>query len=172
MRTGERSRGFSYLGLLFALALGGVALAALGERWQQATQREREAELLFRGLQIRDAIERYAAAGGGALPASLAQLLEDTRSDPPRHWLRRLYSDPFTTQPDWLLLPAPDGGIAGVASRSRQAALRRHALPVALAEGAHEPLRVGDWQFRARPPQTTTNTTEPRGEARDPDLPR
>lgn len=171
MPTGERfPRGFVYLGLLFTLALGGVALAALGEHWQQAAQRERETELLFRGLQIRDAIERYAAAGGGALPASLEQLLDDRRSDPPRHWLRRLYADPFSGQPDWRLLRGPEQGIAGVASRSRHPVLRRHALPVALDPQAREPLRAGDWQFLARPPQTTT--TDPRGEARDPDLPR
>jgi len=159
MPTGDAQRGFTYLGLLFALALGGVALAALGERWQVAAQREREAELLFRGLQLRDAIERFAAAGGGTLPPSLQDLLEDRRVAPPRHWLRRLYTDPFTGRPDWLLLPGPEGGVQGVASRSRQAALRRHDLPATLAPGTQEPQRVGDWQFIARPPTATTTTT-------------
>ncbi len=153
MQTGDAQRGFTYLALLFALALGGAALAALGERWQTAAEREREAELLFRGGQIRDAIARYAAAGGGALPPSLEALLRDERVQPPRHWLRQLYADPFSGQPDWLLLRAPGGGVQGVASRSRRIALRRHALPVTLdaeaqaAQADGTPPRVGDWQF-------------------------
>jgi type II secretory pathway pseudopilin PulG len=52
-------RGFTYLVLLFGLAVGGAALAALGTHWQQAAQRERETELVFRGLQLRDALQRF-----------------------------------------------------------------------------------------------------------------
>lgn len=112
MRTGraERagSRGFTYLWLLFVVALGGVALAALGQRQQTVQQREREAELRFRGEAIAKAIGSYMRASpGGAnsgLPQRLEDLLEDKRSGKVQRHLRRLYADPFTGRADWLLI--------------------------------------------------------------------
>ena len=143
MRIGERAprrrphlraeRGFTYVLLLFSVALMGAGLAALGTQWQVAAQREREAELLFRGLQIRDALQRYHAltpAGARPLPLALDELLVDQRALAPRHHLRRLYADPFSGQADWALLRLADGGIVGVHSRSQRTALRRHDLPV------------------------------------------
>lgn len=128
MRIGERpgrrapARGFSYLGLLFFLALTAAALAALGQRWSTAAQRERERELLFRGQAIVRAIESYAAATPGrpAYPQRLEDLLEDRRGPQPRHHLRQRYADPFTGEADWLLIPAapPATGFQGLRSRS------------------------------------------------------
>lgn len=160
MRTGERPRrGFTYLWLLFALVLGGVVLAAVGQAWQTRAQREREAELLWRGLQIRDALQRYAGEGG-AWPRALSDLLEDHRHAKPRHWLRRLYADPFTGQADWLLLRDATGGVFGVASRSRQPALRLHGLPEGVEPPDSTSPSVGDWKFVAGlPARETTKTT-------------
>lgn len=169
-------RGFSYLLLLFSLALSGAALAALGSSWQQAAQRGREAELIFRGQQIQDALQRYhdsSPPGQPRLPETLQALLADLRDGAPRHHLRRLWADPFTGRPDWLLLHEAGGrGIVGVHSRARQPALRRHnAPPLAqtAASGAgrniptdgpndgpndrpaDSPPRVGDWLFTITP---------------------
>ena len=130
---GAQQRGFTYLWLLFALAASAAGLAALGERASMAVQREREAELMFRGRQIAQAISAYRAATPGAvkaLPLSLPVLLEDRRSERPLRHLRQLYSDPFTGQPDWVLLTTADGHIAGVHSRSAVLALRVVDLPV------------------------------------------
>lgn len=111
MRTGKSagSRGFTYLWLLFVVALGGVALAALGQRQQTIQQREREAELRFRGEAIAAAIGGYLRASPGAegangLPQRLEDLLEDRRSGKVQRHLRRLYTDPFTGRADWLLI--------------------------------------------------------------------
>ena len=125
--------GFTYLWLLFALAAGAAGLAALGERASMAVQREREAELMFRGQQIAAAIAAYRAAslnGTQQLPAALKDLLEDRRTERPMHHLRQLYADPFTGQPDWVLVTTGDGRIAGVRSRSDALALRVIDLPV------------------------------------------
>ena len=142
MPTGERPprarprrrapQGFTYGLLLFSVALMGAALAGLGTQWQVAAQREREAELLFRGLQIRDALQRFHAltpAGARPLPLALDELLADDRGLEPRFHLRRLYADPFSGQADWALLRLADGGIVGVHSRSQRTALRQHDLP-------------------------------------------
>ncbi|MCE4556950.1 type II secretion system protein [Pelomonas cellulosilytica] len=113
MRNGERrrggpaARGFTYLWLLFVLALGGVALAALGELESTRQQREREAELRFRGEAIAAALGRYTETtpvGQPPLAQSLGDLLADRRFTRPRRHLRQLYADPFTGQPDWELI--------------------------------------------------------------------
>ena len=136
---------------MLALAVGAAGLAALGERASTAVQREREAELMFRGQQITAAIAAYRAATSGAdshlpvaLPVALADLLEDRRSQRPVHHLRQLYADPFTGQPDWILLTTEDGRIAGVRSRSDALALRVIDLP---APEPGQPARVSDRVF-------------------------
>ncbi|MCV2354915.1 type II secretion system GspH family protein [Paucibacter sp. B2R-40] len=109
MRIGRPAgcRGFTYLWLLFMVALGGVALAALGQRQQLVQQREREAELRFRGEAIAKAIGGYmraSPAGANSLPQRLEDLLEDRRSGTVQRHLRRLYADPFTGRADWQLI--------------------------------------------------------------------
>lgn len=131
-RPAPPARGYTYLLLLFLVAAAGLAAAALGERRVTAAQREREAELLFRGAQIREALQRYhdqTPTGQPALPAALEDLLVDHRRTEPQQHLRRMYADPFTGQADWLLLRDEQGGIYGVRSRSTRPALRRLGVP-------------------------------------------
>lgn len=155
-------RGFTYLLLLFMLAVGGAGMAALGERWQVAAQREREAELHFRGGQFSQALARWRdtpAAGREPAPRTLEDLLIDERVSPPVHHLRQLYTDPFTGQADWELLRNPQGLIVAVASRSRQPALRRQGLALRAGANLSEPA-VGDWLFAADPPGASTSANE------------
>jgi len=151
MRIGE-GRGFTYLGMLFFVAISSAALAALGQQWSTAAQRERERELEFRGQEIVRAIESYLLASPSqppAYPRSFDDLLRDGRGIKPRHHLRRLYADPFTGKPDWVLLatPADPRGFEGVRSRSEQALLRQ----LGDAEGAAS--RASDWLFKTTPTQ-------------------
>lgn len=152
MRRAPPGRGFTYLVLLFMIALGGAALGAIGTQWQAAAQRERETELLFRGRQIAQALGRYAAAtppGQPRAPLSLDELLEDRRSDPPRHHLRRLYADPFTGLPDWQTITDSRGRILGLHSRATQRAWRRHDLPIpnSTPTPTQTTPTVADWRF-------------------------
>lgn len=174
MPTGKRpaprrrcppARGFTYLLLLFSLAIAGVVLAALGTQWQVAAQRERETELLFRATQIRDALQRFhdqTPDGQARLPRTLDELLTDTRWPEPRHHLRRLYADPFTRAADWQLLREAGGGIVGLHSRSAQPALRLQGLPAGVQvvqanaertrvnpedSASVRPIQVGDWHL-------------------------
>lgn len=186
MRTGEpalaprstgrrRERGFTYLWLLFVLALGGVGLAALGEREQTRQQREREAELRFRGEAIAAALGRYARVtplGHLPLPQTLDELLADRRFPKPQRHLRQLYADPFTGKPDWEPVmgqaavvadasgsPAADAataqatpdtatgtGIVGVRSRSSR--------PLLATAGGRS--TAHDWVFSAAPADVAT----------------
>jgi type II secretory pathway pseudopilin PulG len=115
----RRQAGFTYIGLLFAIAILGITLAAVGVVWSTQIRRDKEMELLYAGDQIRDAIGHYRAAGG-QYPQALTDLLQDNRTPVPRHFLRRLYLDPMTNSSDWELIMAPEGGILGVASRSQE----------------------------------------------------
>ena len=112
-----RNAGFTYIGLLFAIAILGITLATVGVVWSTQIRRDKEVELLFAGDQIRTAIGRYRTSGG-QYPQALADLLDDKRSAVPRRFLRRIFLDPMTNSADWELVLAPEGGIMGVASHS------------------------------------------------------
>lgn len=120
----RQQAGFTYLGLLAAIVVLGVTMAAAGTVWKTQSLREREKELLFVGGQFRDAIGRYRIANG-AFPRTLADLVTDTRLPTPRRHLRRIYADPMNGGTEWELLRAPDGGIMGVASLSRGKPLKQ-----------------------------------------------
>lgn len=142
----RRQRGFSYLAVLFLVALTAAGLAALGQAWRTAAQRERERELAFRGGEIARAIASYQRAAGvepAPYPTSLRDLLADDRGPRVRRHLRRLYADPFTGQADWVLVPDPLDPSRFRAVRSRaDAELLRRATP----DG--QPIaRASDWVF-------------------------
>jgi type II secretory pathway pseudopilin PulG len=145
-RRGRRvARGFTYIGLLIAVAILGIMLSAAGTMWSVAAKREKEAELLFIGHQFRDAIGHYRAAGG-VYPRELADLVTDDRSPVPRHFLRRIYRDPMTGADDWEVIRAADGGVMGIASSSQANSLKRANFDV--ADAAFEGFeRYCDWQF-------------------------
>jgi type II secretory pathway pseudopilin PulG len=138
----RRQRGFTYLWLIFLLAVVAAGLAAIAQPASLSVRREREAELLFRGNEIARALTDYRAATPGEakqLPTSLDELLEDRRGPRLRRHLRRLYADPFTGAPDWVLVTTDDGRIAGVHSRSDMPALRTVDLPGS-TDGAPSPV--------------------------------
>jgi len=113
-------RGFTYLGLLFAVVIMGVALASVGEVWRTMQQREKEMDLLFIGREFRRAITSYyemAPVGKQELPRKLEDLLEDDRFPTVRRHLRKIYIDPMTGKPEWGLVRMGDR-IAGVYSLS------------------------------------------------------
>ena len=149
-RRGARNGGgFTYLGLLIAIALLGIALSAVGVVWSTQIRRDKEVELLYAGHQIRQAIGRYRAVGG-QFPQALNDLLEDKRSPVPRRYLRQIYLDPMTGTADWQLILAPGGGIMGVASSSQGKPIKVAGfLP---ADAAFETAECYcDWKFAYAP---------------------
>jgi len=158
--TSRGDRGFTYLGILIAMALFGVALAATGEVWRTAAQREREQELLFVGNQYRQAFMYYYAgtpAGKPRFPRALEDLVEDNRLPVARRHLRRVYPDPMSGKAEWGLIDAPGGGIAGVYSRSEAKPLKtgNFAPPDVRFEGAE---RYSEWKFVFEPRSSVPST--------------
>lgn len=131
MRRSVRTGGFTYVGLLLAVAIMAAGLAAIGEVASTVAKRDREAELLFVGDQFARAIADYAAASPGAqqYPPSLEDLLADKRYPTVRRHLRRIYADPMTGRPDWTLVRGPQGGIVGLHSKSMDRPLKIAGFP-------------------------------------------
>lgn len=152
MRIGKHCRrqgGFTYLTLLFAVAITGVVLAKEGIVWSQASQREKEKELLFVGNQYSRAIALYYQRTPGETkhyPAKLEDLLTDTRYAFPQHYLRKLYRDPITNQEQWGIIAAPEGGIMGIYSLSGAQPLK--STNFSFADRSFEGARkYSNWKF-------------------------
>lgn len=142
-----KQRGFTYLGLLFAVAAMGILLAAAAGVWETTARRERETELLFIGNEFRNAIGSYYSHTPDAAkqyPLTLEDLLQDTRSPVPYRHLRKLYRDPFTHNTKWGLVRA-GGRIIGVYSLHNGKPLRTH---FSGRDKAFEGLaQYSEWQF-------------------------
>lgn len=176
-RRATVARGFTYLGLMFLIAVLAMTAAMASVVWTQVRQRDNELELIYVGLQFQSAIENYARRGKGteaAYPRKLEDLLADTRDLQIVRYLRKLYLDPMTASPSWGLIRLPDGGIVGLHSLSRQRPIRQGEL----AEGLAFPLarNYQQWRFIApsaverlaqtMPAQADANPTVPNDRAR------
>lgn len=130
MQRGER--GFIYAALLLALAVMAAGSATFASYWSHSIQREREQELMRIGAEFVRAIAAYYEGSTGtvkAYPPTLDALLEDARYLQVRRHLRKIPRDPITLSTDWGVVPAPDGGVMGVYSRSEQTPLRQAQFP-------------------------------------------
>lgn len=127
LRGRAGSGGFTYIGLLFFVAVMGAALVGVAQVWHTQVQRDKEEDLLFVGNQFRRAISLYyerAPGGARQYPRQMKDLLQDPRYPNVQRHLRKMYVDPMTGKPDWGLVKAPDGSIIGVYSLSRDAPLK------------------------------------------------
>ena len=157
-RVGRQHAGYAYLAVLLVIFALGVALSATSSLWHHASQREREAELLFVGEQYRKAIQQYyeSSPGDKKYPTSLNLLLLDPRYPGMRRYLRRLYRDPLTGKGGWGMVMAPEGGVMGVYSQSEGSPIKQRGFAPALS-GFEDAGRYADWQFVYRPIGLTAN---------------
>lgn len=149
MRTGSRRRshpsgGFAYLGVLALVAVMGIMMSRAGGLGAVGARREREAQLLFAGDQIVQAIGRYYREGpqAGCHPPDLDTLVTG-------RYLRRRYFDPMTGSFDWGVIRDAQGNVRGVYSRSQRAPLR-HAGFASDYRGFSTAARYRDWRFEHR----------------------
>lgn len=99
-----QQQGFTYLGVLIAIAIMGVALLLVSQVWSATSQRQKIEQLKWVGAQYKNAVVSYYYAGPSAartLPRHLDELVEDRRFNPPKHHLRKLYPNPLTGRVDW-----------------------------------------------------------------------
>lgn len=122
-------------GVLIGVTLVGVGLMAANTLWSQVLQREREAELLFRGEAVVRAIERFQQDRPGTLPDTLEELVEGK-------YLRRAWNDPFTGRPFRLLRQEAGAENAGAEGFDSMAALMDEGMDAAAVE--HLTARAGE----------------------------
>jgi len=148
--------GFTYISALAFVAIMGIALGTAGTSWSTVMKREREKELLFRGDQIRRAIDSYykQASGGrkSEYPRSLKDLLRDTRHPTVKKHLRRLYRNPLSQDGNWELILDGKGGIKGVFAKSKDMPLKKANFPAGY-EGFEKAATYADWKFTPAPEQ-------------------
>ena len=153
-------QGVTYLMLMFAIVLIGIATTAAAKQWKVIVQRELEADLLAKGIEIQNALAFYSAtvkAGrvmpGEVYPQTLADL---TRL--PKPFLRKVYLDPMG-HGEWEYLRAPTGGIMGVRSKSYAKPFRQHDFPLAVRhfEGR---TTYHDWVFQHPNPSSAPNVPQ------------
>jgi type II secretory pathway pseudopilin PulG len=155
MRKRVRNGGFTYLGVLFLVAIMGALLALTGAIWSTAQQREKERELLFVGHEFRKAIGSYYERTPGSIkryPSTLNDLLKDNRQLAAVRHLRRIYADPITSSSEWGIVRAADGGIIGVHSLSTQPVIKQSNFSqqdVAFEKAT----KYAEWRFVYEPPQ-------------------
>ncbi len=165
------ARGFAYIALLILIASMAVALAAVAEVWHTEVKRQKEEELLFVGSQIRNALAKYYASGGGGYPTSLDDLIKDPRMPSTRRYLRKIYPDPITGDTKWGLLKGTGGEILGVYSLSDEEPIKKSNFDVAdrMFEGKK---KYSEWVFMIPaanvPTQTDVSSNPPRFAPRPP----
>ena len=157
MRTihaGER--GATYLFVMLAVVLVGISATVVAKQWKAAMQREQEAELLARGVEIQNAIASYSAQQkkGRVMPGEIyPQTLEELTKQP-KPALRKDYKDPITGG-DWEYVRHTDGRIKGVRSKSTAEPFKQTGFPPALRHFAGL-TRYDQWVFQH--PNTSTPT--------------
>jgi type II secretory pathway pseudopilin PulG len=159
-RAWLRQAGFTYLTVMFVIAILMGGLAIVGETWETSARREKEAELLFIGNQYRRAIGLYYLSTPGvvkAYPRQIEDLLKDPRQPGTVRHLRKLFPDPITGKP-FVVIKGGDGGVQGVASPSDDAPLKLAGFRVrdAIFESAQ---KYSEWKFIHTPPVAAAPAT-------------
>lgn len=102
-RRAKASEGYSLVFLVVLIALMSIAATATLPALKKQIDREKEAELIFRGLQYAEAI-RVFQKRFGRYPNTLDELIKlEPRS------IRQLWSDPMTPDGRWALILASGG---------------------------------------------------------------
>jgi type II secretory pathway pseudopilin PulG len=105
--------GYAMVALIVAMSIMAIMMSVALPTWHQMAQREKEAELVFRGQQYARAIGLFQKKSGpGVLPPSIDALVEG-------HYLRKKYKDPITGGDfDVLLAGGTTGGTTGTPGAS------------------------------------------------------
>ena len=146
--------GFTFLAALMVVVIMGIMLGLSAQPWKTIMKREREQELLFRGLQYRRAIAAWnskSATSGATQKVIPLNKLDDLLLDPNSlqkvKYLRQLYKDPMTGK-DWNIIRDKGGkGIIGVVSTSNDEPLKTSFSEYSGLDSFNQKKKYSDWRF-------------------------
>jgi len=129
----RQERGATYLFVMLAVVLMGISVTVAAKQWKAVVQRDQEAELLARGIEIQNAIAAYSGQQkkGRVVPGEIYPLTLEELTKQPKPVLRKAYQDPITGG-DWEYMRDPAGRIKGVKSKSTAQPFKEHDFPPAL----------------------------------------
>ena len=106
----QSQRGYAMAVLLVAMSIMAIMLTVAMPVWKHAAQREKEEELVFRGMQYVHAIALFQRKTANAYPPNIDLLVRE-------RYLRKKYKDPITNDD---FVPLPVGGAATAPGRDGQ----------------------------------------------------
>ena len=151
----RRETGFTYIVVMITITLMGVAMTTAARQWKTMVQRELEADLLAKGIEIQTALALYSASkkSGRVMPGEFYPMSLSDLTRPPKPFLRKLYQDPMG-HGEWQLVRAPTGGIMGVRSTSKSKPIKQSNFPLAVRHFQGKPTHA-DWIFQHPSPSMT-----------------
>lgn len=141
----KKRNGFTLIMVMAVVVILGIMLAVTGQSWRMIMKREREKELLFRGNQIKEAIECYRRQRV-VTPLNDLNDLVNIRRNPPIRRLRRFYADPMTGKTDWRLIK-DQYGICGVASTSNEETVKVSFSNISSLSSFEGKQKYSEWEF-------------------------
>lgn len=127
-RPSANEAGFTYVGLVFFVAILGLVGAATLKVDSLLRRAAAEQDLLEIGAEFSEALRSYAAAtprGYPTAPPTLQDLLKDPRFPGTRRHLRKIFVDPVTGKDEWGIVYQGDKvGVLAVYSLSRAQPLK------------------------------------------------
>ncbi len=110
----EQQSGYMLLVLMLAVAMLAMTLLSVAPNYKQSIRREREVEMIHRGVQYIRAVRNYYRKNNNSYPPSIERLLETNKV----RFLRKRYKDPMTRDGAWRIahptdvnLPAANTGL-------------------------------------------------------------
>ena len=144
----QEERGVTYLLVMLAVVLIGISVTVAAKQWKAVVQREKEADLLARGIEIQAALALYSAQQkkGRVVPGEIYPLTLEELTKQPKPALRKAYKDPITGG-DWEYVRDPTGRIKGVRSKSKAEPFKQKDFPPLLRhfDGL---TNYNDWVFQ------------------------
>ncbi len=160
---GVDQHGVTYVILMFSVVVIGISVTVAAKQWTTMVQRELEADLLARGIEIQRAIQVYSATKqkGRVIPGEIYPRSLEELTKRPRPFLRKAYQDPIM-RGEWEYVRGPKGGIKGVRSRSTAVPIKQGAFPpeVRHFEGKSS---YHDWTFEYPNPSTPQQPPSSKG---------
>lgn len=156
--------GFTYIAVLVLVVVTGILASRGALVWKTAIQREKEAELISRGTQIRDAMRLWyrvkVVPGKGVEPIDpkappppnlpeLKSLLKDPNVAGNKRYLRpHALVDPMTGE-EWEVIKDTQQKIVGVRSTSDKEPVKQGNFPLDLHPADFEgKQKYNEWEFR------------------------